>query len=145
MIAINRAILLAEDDENDVFFMRRALQKAQIELPLHVVPNGQEALDYLSGTGKYGDRDHYPLPSLVLLDLKMPFLDGFDVLTWIQSQWPLKEIPVVVLTSSSEERDRKKAQDLGAKAYFVKPPTIEMIQEMMRFVDGHGRNAVTPA
>jgi len=145
MSAKTGAILLAEDDENDVFFMRRALRKAEIKLPLHVVCNGQEAMDYLSGTGKFGDRDHYPLPSLLLLDLKMPFADGFDVLRWIHSQSSLKEIPAVVLTSSSEERDRKKAKDLGAKGYFVKPPTTEMIQEIMQFVDGHGQNAATPA
>jgi CheY-like chemotaxis protein len=139
------AILLVEDDENDVFFMRRALQKAEIKFPLHVVPNGQEALDYLSGAGKFGDRDLYPLPSLVMLDLKMPFVDGFDVLAWIYSQVSLKEIPVVVLTSSSEERDRQKAKELGAKGYFVKPPTIDMVQEMMRFVDEREQNAATPA
>jgi CheY-like chemotaxis protein len=145
MTAKTPTILLAEDDENDVFFMRRALQKAEIKFPLHVVPNGQEALDYLGGAGKFGDRDHYPLPSLVMLDLKMPFVDGFDVLAWISSQLSLKEIPVVVLTSSSEERDRQKVMELGAKAYFVKPPTANMVQEMMRFVNEREQNAAMPA
>lgn len=117
-------ILLAEDDENDVFFMRRALRKAEVTFPMHLVTNGQEALDYLRGAGKFSDRDQYPLPSIMLLDLKMPFVDGFEVLTWISSQPSLTEIPVVVLTSSAEERDRQKAAELGAKAYFVKPPAI---------------------
>jgi CheY-like chemotaxis protein len=134
-------ILLAEDDENDVFFMRRALQKAEVDFPLHVVTNGQEALDYLGGAGKFQDRKSHPLPSIIFLDLKMPFVDGFDVLAWIRSQPSLKEISVVVLTSSSEERDRQKAAELGAKGYFVKPPNVEMVKEMMRF-DGAFRNSL---
>jgi CheY-like chemotaxis protein len=128
-------ILLAEDDDNDVFFMRRALQKAQIEYPLHVVPNGQQAVDYLS------DLSQHPLPSIILLDLKMPFLDGFEVLQWIGSQPALKEIPVAVLTSSAEERDRRKAAELGAKAYFVKPPRPDTLQEIVRLMNEHGGNA----
>ena len=83
-------ILLAEDDENDVFFMRRSLQKAALDLPLQVVTNGQEAVDYLGGIGKFNDRDRYPLPSVILLDLKMPFLNGFEVLAWIRAQCSLK-------------------------------------------------------
>lgn len=128
-------ILLAEDDDNDVFFMRRALQKAQVEFPLQVVTNGQQALDYLSGEGKFADRHTYPLPSLILLDLKMPFLDGFEVLTWIGQQSSLKKTPVAVLTSSAEDRDRRRATELGAKAYFVKPPRPETIVEISRFID----------
>ena len=134
-------ILLAEDDDNDVFFMRRALQKAEVDLPLHVVVNGQEAIDYLSGAEKFADRTRYPLPSVMLLDLKMPFLDGFEVLTWINSQPSLKEIPVLVLTSSAEERDRQRATELGAKGYFVKPPSSETIKEAMRFLEERSAHA----
>ena len=128
-------ILLAEDDDNDVFFMRRALQKAGIEFPLQVVHDGQEALDYLNGEGKFSNREQHPLPSVLLLDLKMPFLGGFEVLTWIGSQSSLKGLPVVVLTSSAEERDRRKAAELGAKAYFVKPPKPETLKEILQFVN----------
>jgi CheY-like chemotaxis protein len=127
-------ILLAEDDDNDVFFMRRALQKAQIECPLQVVHNGQQVLDYFNGEGKYSNREEHPLPSLLLLDLKMPFLDGFEVLHWISAQPSLKELPVVVLTSSAEERDRRRAAELGARAYFVKPPKPETLKEALQFV-----------
>jgi len=127
-------ILLAEDDDNDVFFMRRALLKAQIEFPLQLVHNGQQAVDYLNGDGEFSDRERHPLPSILFLDLKMPFLDGFEVLSWIGSQASLKEIPVVVLTSSAEERDRRKAAELGAKGYFVKPPKPETLKEMLQFV-----------
>lgn len=142
MNATQPVILLAEDDENDIFFMRRALQKANVDCPLHISRNGQEALDYLSGAGEFANRERYPLPALIFLDLKMPFVDGFDVLTWIESQPTLKNIPVVVLTSSSEDRDRRKVAQLGAKAYFVKPPTVEMVNETMRFVNDGG-NSVT--
>ncbi|HWC59112.1 MAG TPA: response regulator [Verrucomicrobiae bacterium] len=135
MTTTHAVILLAEDDDNDVFFMRRALQKARIEFQLQVVTNGQHALDYLSGEGKFADRNAYPLPSIILLDLKMPFLDGFEVLSWIGEQPSLKKIPVAVLTSSAEERDRRRAAELGAKAYFVKPPKPETIAEISRIID----------
>ena len=126
-------ILLVEDDENDVFFMRRALNKAEIDFSIQIVVNGQDALDYLGGARKFGDRALYPLPSLVFLDLKLPFVGGLDVLEWIRSQPSLKELPIVVLTSSAEGRDRQKAAELGVKAYFVKPPTPEMVREAMQF------------
>jgi CheY-like chemotaxis protein len=122
-----RIILLVEDDEDDAFFMRRALTKAQINLPLHIAVNGQEALDYLGGVGKFGDRSEYPLPAIVFLDLKLPYVHGFEVLKWIRSQPPLNDVPVIILTSSPEPRDREKALQLGAKAYLVKPPTRDMV------------------
>jgi CheY-like chemotaxis protein len=131
-------ILLAEDDVNDVFFMRRALQKAEIGYPLQVVTDGQQAVDYLGGQAQFSDREQFPLPSIILLDLKMPFLDGFEVLSWLGSQTSLKNIPVVVLTSSAEERDRRKAAELGAKAYFVKPPKADTLKELMRFINEAG-------
>ncbi|HWD94175.1 MAG TPA: response regulator [Verrucomicrobiae bacterium] len=138
-------ILLAEDDDNDIFFMRRALKKAEIDSPLHVVRDGQEALDYLGGVGPFADRQHYPLPGIVFLDLKMPFLGGFDVLTWLRSQPPFKNIPVVILTSSSEDRDRRMAGELGARAYCVKPPGTEMVREMMRLANESGKGVSVSA
>ena len=125
-------ILLVEDNEDDVFFMRRALSKAQIKIPLQVAADGQKALDYLSGAGHYADRAQYPLPSLIFLDLKLPFISGFEVLNWVRSQATLREIPVVILTSSSEERDRQKATELGVKTYLVKPPTPETLREAIQ-------------
>jgi len=136
-------ILLAEDDENDVFFMRRALQKSQVNFALEVVHDGQQAVDYLSGRGSFSDGEQHPLPMVILLDLKMPFLDGFEVLTWIRTQPSLNGIPVAVLTSSAEERDRRRAAELGACAYFVKPPKAETIQEIVRLVQEPGEKAVT--
>jgi len=138
-------ILLAEDDANDVFFLKRALTKAGVQFSLRVVTNGQEALDYLGGADKFSNRAEFPLPSLVLLDLKMPFVNGFDVLQWIRSQPSLKHIPVVVLTSSAEDRDRQRAAELGAQAYFVKPPSREMVMEMIGFLSSAKENSAVSA
>ena len=136
-------ILLAEDDDNDVFFMRRALQKSQVDFAIQVVNDGQQAIDYLSGEGKFNNRELYPLPSVILLDLKMPFLDGFEVLAWTRKQPALNGIPVAVLTSSAEERDRRRARELGARAYFVKPPKPETILEIIQLINEPREKAVT--
>jgi CheY-like chemotaxis protein len=136
-------ILLAEDDDNDVFFMRRALQKSQLDFALQVVTDGKQATDYLSRQENSGNREQHPPPSVILLDLKMPFLDGFDVLTWIRAQPSLKGIPVAILTSSAEDRDRRRANELGANAYFVKPPKPETIQEIVRLIQEPREKAIT--
>src|SRR5437016_14158370 len=98
-------ILLAEDREDDVLLIRKAFSKANISNPLQVVRDGEEAIAYLSGEGKYSNRDEYPLPDLFLLDLKMPGKDGFDVLRWVRQQTGLSALSVVVLTSSEDMRD----------------------------------------
>jgi len=143
MMAPLPVILLAEDDDNDVFFMRRALDKSQVGFSMQVVTDGQLAIDYLGGEGKYSDRGEFPVPSVILLDLKMPFRDGFDVLAWIATQSSLQGIPVAVLTSSAEERDRRRAKELGASAYFVKPPRPETIAEIVQLIDRSREKAIT--
>lgn len=143
MITPKPVILLAEDDDNDVFFMQRALQKSQADFAVQVVTDGQQATDYLRGEGKFSNREQYPLPSMILLDLKMPFLDGFEVLAWIRARPSLNGIPVAVLTSSAEERDRRRAHELGARAYFVKPPKPETIQEIVQLIGEPSEKAVT--
>ena len=143
MMAPQPVILLAEDDDNDMFFMRRALDKSQVGFSLHVVTDGQMAIDYLGGEEKYSDRGKYPPPSVILLDLKMPFRDGFDVLAWIATQSSLQGIPVAVLTSSAEERDRRRANELGASAYFVKPPRPETIAEIVKLIGQRQEKAIT--
>jgi len=129
--------LLVEDNDNDVSLLRRAFLKARIVNPLHVVRNGEEAIEYLSGAGKYKNRLEYPLPSLVLLDLKMPGLDGFDVLRWIRNDADLRSLRVVVLTSSDELRDINLAYQLGANSFLVKPADFERFVEISQALNGY--------
>src|SRR5687768_16993926 len=98
-------ILLAEDNENDALLMRHAFKKAGISNPLVRVRDGEEAIDYLAGHGVYADRRAYPFPALLLLDLKMPRRDGFEVLEWIKADPSLRRLPVTVLTSSDQQLD----------------------------------------
>src|SRR5262249_7704465 len=100
-----KVILLAEDREDDILLITEAFSRAWIDNPIQVVRDGEEAINYLDGKGKYAVRSEYPLPTLLLLDLKMPRADGFDVLQWIRSQPSLSNLVVVVLTSSEDIRD----------------------------------------
>jgi CheY-like chemotaxis protein len=127
-----KQILVAEDEETDVFFLRYAFEKAGLPHCLTVVHDGQQAIDYLSGQGPYFDRAQYPLPALMLLDLKMPRLTGFDVLSWLQNHSELKTVIAVVLTSSPNETDRQHAQELGAAEYFVKPDSVQGLTDVVK-------------
>jgi CheY-like chemotaxis protein len=125
-----RQVLLIEDNRDDVFLMERAVKKAGVDWNLQIARDGQEALDFFAGTGKFADRNQFPLPSLVFLDLKLPYVGGFEVLTAIQNQVEHKDRPVVILTSSPEERDQQRALELGAKAYLIKPPTEDVLRKI---------------
>src|ERR1041385_1155169 len=98
-------VLLVEDDLNDIFLVKRAFKMAQLETPLQVVTDGEEATHYLSGHGKYAARDAYPLPKLIVMDIKMPRMSGFDVLEWIKSDGALRRIPVIIVSSSDRPDD----------------------------------------
>ena len=110
------------------------MAKANLRPPLHVAVNGQDAIDYLMGNGPYGDRVAYPLPHCIFLDLKLPLIDGFEVLEWLRQQPSLAHIGVLILSSSPEHRDRERARQLGAKAYLVKPPTPTMLIEALQAI-----------
>jgi CheY-like chemotaxis protein len=129
--------LLVEDNQDDVLLVQRAFVKAKVMNPLHVTTRGEEALEYLSGTGKYANRSEYPLPSLVLLDLNMPGISGFDVLRWIRQQPGLASLRVVVLTSSDETRDVNQAYQLGANSFLVKPVDFERFVEISQALAGY--------
>jgi len=130
----NEIILLVEDDPNDVLLIQRAFQKAGLHDSLKVVRNGDQAIEYLSGEGDYGDRGRFPLPFLVLLDLKMPGTDGFEVLTWARNLPSLRRLLIVVLTSSNLQSDVDKAYELGANSYLVKPVEFDdMVNLIKRF------------
>ncbi|MDZ7843457.1 MAG: response regulator [Anaerolineales bacterium] len=118
-------ILLVEDNEMDVVLTLDAFQEARLRNPVHVASTGERALDYLHGRGKYQDRDEYPLPDIILLDLKLPGISGMDVLREIKDRPTLKQIPVIILSSSSEEADRALGYDLGVNSYLVKPVSFE--------------------
>src|SRR6516162_8868594 len=113
-------ILLVEDQVDDILLLQRAFERAFLKNPVQVVRSGEEAMAYLSGTGKYSNRAEYPLPILILLDLKLPCTDGFQVLSWIRQQNGIRGLPVVVLTSSNDKADVARAYRLGANTYFVK-------------------------
>lgn len=114
-------ILLVEDSEDDVILIRRAFLKANIYNPIQVVNNAQDAIAYLKGEGLFSNRTEFPLPDLVLLDLKMPGTDGFEVLTWIRLQPGLTRLRVVVLTSCAEASEVSRAYALGANSLLLKP------------------------
>lgn len=127
-----KTILVVEDTEDDVFFLKRALKAASIGNPVRVVEDGQKAIDYLSGTAPYGDREAYPLPFLILLDLKLPLVMGLDVLKWIRERREFDPILVAVLTSSQQDQDLTETTRLGGNFYFVKPPTPQKLSELVK-------------
>jgi CheY-like chemotaxis protein len=130
-------ILLVEDDANDAFFLRYAFESAGITNLLNVVSDGQQAMDYLAGTGPYADRAKWPFPLLVLLDLKLPEMPGLEVLRWIREQPALRKLVVIILSSSRESRDIEKAYLLGASSFLVKPLTLEARLTMVRCIKSY--------
>ena len=127
----SRPVLYAEDEENDAFLMQRAFLKACVSNPLQIVSDGDAAIQYLSGTGEFSDRTKYPPPCLLLLDLNMPRQSGLEVLKWVRSQPSLQSMPIVILTSSSQDRDIGSAYSLGANGYLVKPPSSEKLIDLV--------------
>ncbi|MFN6561886.1 MAG: response regulator [Nostoc sp. ChiSLP01] len=130
-------ILLVEDNHKDVLLLQRALRKANILNPVQVVNDGDAAVMYLSGQESYGDRTRYPLPVLILLDLKLPRRSGIEVLMWLREQPKLKRLPVVVLTSSKEYTDINNVYDIGVNAYIVKPVAFNELVEIMMTLNLH--------
>ena len=133
-------ILYAEDEENDVLFLRLAFRDAGIANPLRVVNDGQQAIDYLSGWGPFSDRDLYPLPVLVLLDMKMPGKSGLEVLKWIRMTPVVCVLPVIMLTSSSTESDIHRAYIQGANGYLSKPGNPEQLLAMVKSIKDYWLN-----
>jgi CheY-like chemotaxis protein len=144
----NEFILLVDDDENDVLLLQRAFKKAGLSDSLRIVTEGQEATNYLSGRGIYADREKFPLPFLMLLDLKMPGTDGFAVLRWARTEPDLKRLLIVVLTSSNLQSDVDRAYELGANSYLVKPvefdEIVNMVQRFQAYWAEMNRTPTTP-
>jgi CheY-like chemotaxis protein len=128
-------ILLIEDDANDVLLVQRAFKRLNIVNDFQVARDGEEAIAYLAGEGPFGDRHTYPIPVVVLLDLKLPKKSGLEVLEWVKGQDGLRRIPVIALTSSRETSDVNRAYDLGVSSYLVKPVTFTALVDLLTQVD----------
>ncbi len=129
-----QTILLVDDSEDDLFLLRIAFEKCGFNPELQEAHNGEEAIAYLGGDEPYNDRNRFPLPTVMLLDLNMPRKNGFDVLRWVRAQDGLKRLTVFVLSASARTEDIEQAFDAGANAYLVKPGSLEALIEMIRGV-----------
>lgn len=128
-------ILLVEDEPDDIFLLQRAFGRLNLPHSLQVIEDGEAAIAYLSRQEPYADAERYPFPTLILLDLKLPRLSGFEVLAWLRQQPELRRLLVVVLTSSQETLDINRAYDLGANSYLVKPVDFSVFLEMVRSLE----------
>jgi CheY-like chemotaxis protein len=124
-------ILLVDDDENDLIFFERAVRKVGFAWTIAAVRNGREAMEYLSGSGAYVDRETHPAPTHVILDLKLPEISGLEVLQWIRSQPSLRSLPVIIMSSSQQSSDMERAKALGVDAYEVKPVEFHALVSMI--------------
>ena len=131
------AILLVEDNAMDVELILDAFREARLGNKIQVARNGTEALEYVFGQGKYADREQYPLPDIVLLDLKMPGIDGHEILKRIKGADKLKRLPVIILTSSRDEGDRAMSYDNGANSYLVKPVSFDDFLKVVQQVSDY--------
>jgi CheY-like chemotaxis protein len=130
-------ILHVEDDANDALLFRHACDKAGVSFEIRGVSDGDEAIAYLRDTDGRSDGKEHPVPQLILLDLKMPRLSGFEVLTWLRNEARFQKTPVIVLTSSNHEIDIRRAYDLGASSYLVKPVGFEGLIEVARTINDY--------
>jgi CheY-like chemotaxis protein len=128
----NQLVLVVEDTENDYELLQIAIRKANVSARIQLARDGAEAIKYLRGDGVFANRELYPFPGVLFLDLKMPKLNGFDVLQWLKEHKECKVVPVMVLTSSAMEKDVARAYELGANCYMVKPGDFE---SLIRLVD----------
>jgi CheY-like chemotaxis protein len=128
-------VLLVEDDLNDIFIVKRAFRTARIPNPLQVVTDGEEAISYLRGDGKYADREAYPLPRLIVMDIKMPRRSGFEVIEWVKGKArPLRRIPIIIVSSSDSPADINRAYELGANAYMIKPMDYRAVEHLFESI-----------
>jgi CheY-like chemotaxis protein len=136
MPVVPSTILLAEDLESDILLIQRAFKKALLVNPLQVVRNGEQCVAYLNGDGDYADRDRHPLPSLLLMDLKMPRMNGLEVLRWIRARPQFSTLRIVVLTASKELTDVNRAYQFGANSFLIKPSDFDQLVVMMEGLQG---------
>jgi CheY-like chemotaxis protein len=138
----NDLVLVAEDNPDDALLLRRALEKAGNRSRIKIVSDGEELLLYLQGRGAYANRENSPMPSLIILDLKMPRKGGLEVLEWMNENRDLAIVPTIVLSASNLEEDVRSAYHLGANTFFLKPSTFEELVETMRMVESYWKKAL---
>ena len=129
-------VLLVDDSVNDALLMRAVFERAGFVQPLRFADDGDDAIAYLQGDGRYRDRTLFPLPTAVLLDLNMPRKNGFEVLTWIRLQPSLKRLRVYIMSASSRAEDIQRAYDLGANSYLVKPGNLDGLMHLAKCLVG---------
>jgi CheY-like chemotaxis protein len=142
MAHYSATILVAEDDENDLVILSYAFKQAELPHKLHHVPDGEAAIAYLLGSAPYNDRRKHPLPDLLLLDLKMPKVSGFDVLAWLQTQPALGQMPVIVLSGSELEEDKLQCAQLGADDFQTKAGDFRQAVRIVKEIDARWLNGV---
>lgn len=125
-------ILLTDDDPVNAELLQRAFRNAGLRNPTYVLPTGEATIAYLKGEGEYAERDRYPLPVLILLDLKLPDCSGFKVLSWVRQQPRLNRMVMVILTGSQNREDIDRAYDMGANSYLVKSPDFQELVKVMK-------------
>jgi len=125
-------VLHVEDDENDALLLSKACERARLPVELHRVADGEQAKAYLLGEGEFGDRFKNPMPQVVVLDLKMPRMDGFDFLKWLRGDLMFAGLPALVFTASLSRDDKSRALAEGASSYFVKPASFDALVEMVQ-------------
>ena len=138
-------VLIGEDNSDDAELLRVAWKFVGPRATPHIVSDGQEVVDYLQGAGRYGDRQKYPLPDLLLTDLRMPRMGGFDVLRWMREHPEHAGTPTIVFSSSGLPQDVKRAYELGAKAYMVKPRTLQELREAIMMACGFWSRCERPS
>ncbi len=145
MNASTGTILLVEDEEHDVEFLKRAFGRVGVGTPIHAVGNGEEAVRYLSGTGKYADRQAHPFPRVMITDVKMPQMGGLELLKWIQDNPRYRVVPTIVLTSSTQPEDVQLAFERGASGYMVKPVDFGELEALARAIAEYWRLSLVPS
>lgn len=140
----NYTILLVEDDENDATLVQLAFKKNNILNPVQWVKDGLEAVAYLNGEGAYADRQVYPFPEVLIVDLKMPRMSGLELLTWIRDHPNYRVIPTIIMTASRLDADIEKAYTLGANTYMVKPATLDELAKMVKLAHDYWSVSVKP-
>jgi CheY-like chemotaxis protein len=135
---------VAEDDGNDALLLQMAFKKAGLTQRVIVVPDGEKVVEYIKGEGAYADRAQFPFPQVLLLDLKMPRMNGLEVLAWLQAQEEARHLPAVVLTSSCYNPDVRKAYELGAYSFITKPTEIDELASALKSMDDFWQHGPKP-